>query len=210
MKLGEIKIETLNLMFAGYDYKLTIESLSQELSENYQTYLNSMTGAINRCLANIESKRILTPKSRVLNISEGTPTGAFIRFDLSELISDYYDISRLVYSNNHGVYDGNATYQKEGDTLVLRNYGEDEQYVVVYYPKAQRVTDSSDNNMEMNIPDNIASVMPYYIKGDLYRDDEPNEASEARNWYEQAISEMVKSDSNKENCVNTVFSMTEL
>ena len=60
-----------------------------------------------------------------------------------------------------------------------------------------------------HIPENIASSIPYFIKGDLYRDDEPNEASEARNWFEAAIEEILLKKISKANKVKSVYSQTE-
>ena len=50
MKLGEIKIEALKLMFADYTDDLSMENLAALKSdENFGRYVNSMPGAINRC-----------------------------------------------------------------------------------------------------------------------------------------------------------------
>ncbi|MBQ8399329.1 MAG: hypothetical protein IJX08_05090, partial [Clostridia bacterium] len=43
-------------------------------------------------------------------------------------------------------------------------------------------------------PDDIACHIPCFIKGDLYRDDEPDEAGEARNFFEAAMEEIKRNE----------------
>ena len=60
MKLGEIKIEALKLMFAGngQDYNdpdiNQLERMKQQ--QEYKDYLGSMNGSINRCFAVLEER----------------------------------------------------------------------------------------------------------------------------------------------------------
>ena len=60
------------------------------------------------------------------------------------------------------------------------------------------------------MPEHIAAVIPYWIKGELFREDEPNEAAEARNWYETAMSGAQARVSRREGRVRDVYSMTEV
>ena len=211
MKLGDIKIEALKLMFVNYNSDISIESLEQlALDENYGSYLVNMPGAINRCFSSLEDKRVLPVKSYTLQPSEGLASGSFMRYNLSDILSDYFDIERLVCVTGDGEYVGEHDYQKEGDTLVIPDYDEDNTYTLLYYPKIQRITSLTSDETELDIPDNIAAHIPYFIKGDLYRDDEPNEASEARNWYEAAMDAILSSQSNKVGKIVSKFSMTEL
>ena len=68
MTLGEIKIESLRLLFAGnLGYGLNENGLNALLSDdNYNVYLYAMTGAINRCFADLESKGATPIESMVL------------------------------------------------------------------------------------------------------------------------------------------------
>jgi hypothetical protein len=115
-----------------------------------------------------------------------------------------------VYENDNGDYVGDYEYRREGDVIVLDHIGEGESYKVVYKPKLKRITAYTDDMEELDIPENIASHIPYFVKGDLYRDDEPNEASEARNWYEAAMEAILESKVSKVNKVQSIFSQTEI
>ncbi len=212
MKLGDIKIETLKLMFANVNEDLDAKKLDiYERDETYKGYLVNMPGAINRCFASIEEKRVLPSKARTLDLDEARVGGVFVRFDLAELIDDFFDIDRIVMETEDGEYDGDCDYMTEGNTLVLERYCKKDgiTYTVIYKPTIQRVTATTSNNTDIAAPDNIAAYIPYFLKGDLYRDDEPNEASEARNWYEQAMSEIVAKQARKTNSVKSVYSQTE-
>ena len=86
---------------------------------------------------------------------------------------------------------------------------EDITYTVLYRPTIPRVELLTDNEWEVPIPENIVALIPYFVKGDLYRDDEPNEASEARNWFESGIEEILLRKTNKVSRIKTVYSQTE-
>lgn len=212
MKYGEIKIEALKIMFVNNGDDIRYEDIeSCEQDDTYSGYLVNMPGSINRCFSELELKGVLPSKSKVLSPSEGVASGAFIRFDLASLISDFHDIDRVVSETSYGDYNGDCDYKMEGDTLVLDRFDEDDDitYTVLYKPTIPRVSSETDNDTEISIPENIASSIPYFIKGDLYRDDEPNEASEARNWFEAAIEEILLKKINKANKVKSVYSQTE-
>ena len=212
MKLGEFKLEALKLMFVelGYNENYDTNELIERIAynENYRDYMYNMPGAINRCFSILEEKRVLPTKRKEL-IRQETGSNGVLRFDL-DLIEDFFDIDRVVYDNDNGEYVGSCDYQREGNVIILPPIGEEERYTVLYKPRLQRITSKTDNGMDVPIPDHIAAYVPYFIKGDLYRDDEPNEASEARNWFEAAIESTLESRANKVNGVQNTYSQTEM
>lgn len=209
MKLGDIKIEALKLMFVNYNIDIDIEGIDSYLQdENYASYLVNMPGAINRCFANIEERGVLPSKSYTLKAEEGLASASFIRFNLPSLIEDFFAVERIVYESGDD-YDGDHDYRMEGDTLVLEHFDDkSETFIVLYKPRIERVLATTDNETEIEIPDNIAVHIPYFIKGDLYRDDEPNEASEARNWYEAAMEGITSKSDNKIGKVKSNYKQT--
>lgn len=227
MTYGEIKIETLKIMFANENEELTVETLSDyESDENYRSYLLNMRGAINRCFSVIEEKRVLPTRSKKLSYAAGDVGAAFIRFDLGALFDDYFDVDRVVRETVDGEYIGECEYRREGDVLVLplcelvnvrekngtQTYEErnDVTYFAVYRPRIKRITSATPNAEEISdLPEGIASYVPYYLKSELFREDEPNEAGEARNWFEQAMSEIRSRAGSRSTSVNSVYSQTE-
>ena len=206
MRIGDIKAEALRIMFVNNDDMIKVDSLSDLAGlENYRTYLLNMNGSINRCFSAIERKRVLPLKEFVLSQSNAIASGYFSRFDLSALIPDFCDLERVVYECDEA-YIGDLDYRREGNTLILNRVNSDGVYRALYYPRIKRLTDLSGYLEELDVPDEIACLIPYFIKGDLYRDDEPNEASEARNWFEQGIDDLVQQRAEKHGSVLTVFS----
>lgn len=209
MKLGDIKVESLKIMFASTHTDLSIGELGNALrDENYGSYLVNMPGAINRCFSVLEERRVLPIKSYTLTASEGLASGSFIRFDLASIINDFCDIDRLVKQKEEE-YEGNAEFRMEGNVLVLPSFT-DEVYTVLYYPSIPRITSETSDEEEIAIPDKIAAHIPYFVKGDLFRDDEPNEANEARNWFEAAMEQVIQTKQSHSGKVFTKLSQTEI
>ncbi|MBQ8178307.1 MAG: hypothetical protein IJ033_03845 [Clostridia bacterium] len=210
MKLGEIKLEALKLMFANYNHDITIDGLVEYYAdENYGSYLINMPGSINRCLSVIENKSVLPSKTLNITPNMGLASGGRVKVELLSVAPDIYLIERIAKETPYD-YNGNVDYYLEGNTLVLGALRKDEQYVVVYKPTLKRISlDSSDYEELTGVPDHIACHIPYFIKGDLFREDEPNEASEARNWFEQAMSEIVQARANMVSRVESVYALVE-
>ena len=86
MKLGEVKIEALKIMFADYTDDIAIDNLGDlKTDENYGRYVNSMPGAINRCFSRLEDSNAVPVKKFVLTEDLGTISNNRIRFDLSAI-----------------------------------------------------------------------------------------------------------------------------
>lgn len=120
MKLGEIKLEALKLMFVNDGEILNMENLDEYLygNEVYRGYLVNMVGSINRSLNRFKMKNI-----------------------------------------------------KPLD---------DKEYV--------KFTDDTPNDTEIDfIPEELQEIIPYFIKGELYQEDEPNMASSSMNYFESLL-----------------------
>lgn len=218
MKLGDIKIEALKIMFVNYNYEINIDTLDRlKNDENINSYLINMPGAINRCFSVIEEKRILPTKRYDLKIEEIEKTieqkGNLFYFNLDKLIDDYFDIERVVRVNENE-YDGNVEYIMEGSTLILpiEYFAENSpaEFSVIYYPSINRIASNTSNEDEIDVPDKIATHIPYFIKGELYRDDEPNEANEARSWFEQAMAQIQANNQRSFSKIKNVYSQMEM
>ena len=210
MKLGEIKTEALKLMYTNGTQDIGAEDLEElKYNEDYADYLASMTGAINRCFADIERKRVLPV--RRFKLSETNNENGFLRYWLDELIPDLFDIERVVYSNAYGEYEPRADYHTEGRMLVLRNIDfKDEMYTVLYRPKLERIHSYSDDSSELNIPEEIAVAIPYFIKSELYMSDEPSEAEDARLKYETAMASIDENYSHRSGSVVSTYDIEVL
>lgn len=213
MKLGDIKTEALKLMFVNYNEDIGAEQLNDLMGdEMYGSYLTAMTGSINRCFSDLEIRGVLPAKSFVLPAPDESQKGTNIEFKLGEVIPDIFSAERLVYRTAVGEWeDGDIADRILGNTLILPYFDDRcESYTLVYRPRIARIFPYTAPDTELDIPDHIASFIPYWIKGELFRDDEPNEAGEARNWYESHMSMAENNASRRYGQVRTIYSQTEV
>lgn len=206
MKIGTIKAEALKLMYLTGSDTVGAEDIDMlESEENLRPYLFAMTGAINRCLSDIEVRRILPTKTKRI----GQSLSGTLVLSLSE-ITDFYDVERVSAAIS-GEYRGNVSFFTEGDFLMIPDADAGAVYTLIYHPKIRRLSGNEWNTEELEgIPDAVACLIPYYIKGELYREDEPNEAGEARNWYESGMALIHPVRDGVQDRVRTVYSQVML
>lgn len=183
MKLGEIKEEALKLMFANTKKDFTFanfETLKED--PNFAGYLNSMNGAINRSFDKIKSL-----KKQPKDIHEVETTGAYgiLRVDTTT-ITNYDRVMRITYENERG-YLGNVSYMFEGKNILLQDKAEEGTYRIIYAIKMPYITSSTSNETEIELPNELLRIIPYYIKYDLYEEDEPELAARAKNSFDEGL-----------------------
>ena len=203
MKLGDVKIEALKLMFANGMDQLTISNSGNEdpdgvsaldLTEaeadpKYADYLHNMNGAINRCFSLLESRRILPTKRKVL-VASADETNYEI--DLSQH-EDVDDVEKVVLQHTYGRNE-DADFSIEGDILIIPCVMAGDQVRLVYYPRLSRLTYTTGDDTELPVPEKIASIIPYFVKYDLFRDDDESEANEALRQFERMLSDMGRTE----------------
>ena len=208
MNLGEIKIQTLILMRAHVEngpQDICVADLPSLMgTEAYGEYLIGMTGAINRCFSDIENKRALPTRAFVLPLAEGV--AGYVRYDLSRLLPDFRETDSVVYSASDGTYRSDVPYRAEGGVLSLPAIDTScEAYTLIYRPQIARVTSFTDDGVEIDVPDNIAQLIPYFLKSELYREDEVSEAEKARVFYEQGMAAVRNSRERYQGSVENIY-----
>lgn len=197
MTLNDVKKAALQLMFANYSDDLTDENVDEISNEEYTQYLVNMNASINRALGRIESAGVLPLKTISITpatAKESTSSDTFSRYDLKTLASDFLSLSRIAKESARG-YIPSVPYHIEGTVVVLEPLKEGEQYIVVYRRRPARISIASVSSTTVDAPDNIAEIIPYYIKADLFEEDEPNLALQARNIFESLLTQLVVDES---------------
>jgi hypothetical protein len=203
MKLGEIKIEAIKLMFVNYDFDMVIEDLQRMISDgNYGSYIVNMNGSIARALDRIQNACVVPIRSFKIKNEDFVSTVWRKCFDTSK-IDDLYLIDRVTCESACG-YDGNCSYEMVGGNITLPN-SSDGEYTVLYYPKIKTVNETVGDTAELWIPDHIARLIPLYIKGDLYQEEEPNLAADARNTFEASLDDLKSTVQSKQNRIERVI-----
>lgn len=182
MKLGDIKAEALKLMFINLDQDIDAGSLADlNYDETYASYLVAMPGSIRRALKIVAGKYKLGVKSAELTAE--APGKFLTRYTLP---ADCLKVARVIKQTGDCVRN-TFDWQQEGKALLLPTlHRETDSYRLVYYPKAPDISGIEDEK-ELDVPEEVAEMIPYYIKGELYEDDEPGSAAQARNLFEQWV-----------------------
>jgi hypothetical protein len=139
-----------------------------------------------------------------------TPTEGdyYSTYDLSS-IDDFYEISRVTYTDEYGYYYGSIDFQRESDTLIL--FHTDGEYHLVYYaepPIIQDVTNTPDST-EVTFRNELLRIIPYYIKGELYEEDQPELAAQAMALFEQKLARTRRRTTNIQREIDDVYKMTD-
>lgn len=126
------------------------------------------------------------------------------KWKLNEVLNDFRAVDRVVRIDGNGRVDDHCPFIMVGSDLIIENYDEHSSYQLVYFQKVPRVTEDSDNHAELaGVPDEIACLIPYFIKGDLFQSDEPRLSAEARSWYEQSLITMAQKKVSQQDEVET-------
>ena len=185
-KLGDIKIEALKLMFADYKNDYSIDGLSALLSnDNYGKYLRAMNGSINRCFDRLRANR-KQPK-KVITLDKGLMVDdLYLYFDMTtETFANVDHIVRIAYRDEYGrPTDSVIHYEREGDEIIFKN--DLGSFRMIYWEKLPFITTLTDNEV-LPIEDELARLLPYFIKGELMEEDEPDLARQARILFEQSL-----------------------
>lgn len=205
MKLGSIKIEALRLMFAGYNVDYQEDELTTlEDDDNYGTYLKSMNSSINRCFDRLRSLGKQPKKSINLTYDPETDDDFYIEYDLDSTTFDNVDkINRIIWKDDRGKVIRDFEYELEARTIIIKNMYSGT-YKMIYLEKFPFITTLQDTE-ELTIDDELARIIPYWIKGELYEEDEPELAQQARQLFEFYLSNLYEEDEVHQTKVKNVY-----
>jgi len=203
MTFAEVKIAALKLMFASYDYLVAENIKDYESDSNLNAYLYQMNESINRCF-----DRFLSDKAAPQAIVdfddeeyEITEDDYFYYMDLTQ-ITDLYRLERVMYITN-GVIDISVDNLVQANVLVLPIKTGD--YKLVYTKKMPYITDDTEDSDEVDLPDEIVRLIPYFIKSELYEEDEPNLATVARSIFETGLIRVRVQNGNYQANIRDIF-----
>lgn len=144
------------------------------------------------------------------NTEENIPQyGEYLYFRLPELIEDYYqlaedDIYYINPSNEPSYIAANNIYQEANNTIVLRR-DKPGTYRIYYKAYPEQIDLSTQDDYELPLDPEVATLLPLYMASQLYKDDDNAIATVYRNEFEVAF-ERLQNGSNiprKEEFVST-------
>lgn len=160
MKWGEIQIESLKKMFLNKD-NLEISKLEEYKNDKkYKTYLFAMPQACNEAISYITS--VLGGKSQIETI-ERTNTNDY--YNLEDIIDEFGKLKDVICSNN-------IKWKMISETILYIENWIDEEISILYEVKPDPIKSTTTNTREINLPSKYANLIPLYIAGELYKDDD--------------------------------------
>lgn len=204
MKFGELKIECLMIMDVDAD-DIGMDNLeTYEGNESYSDLIRKMPGAINRGLDRMATLKKLPIKEHIL--TNGVNEGAYIVFNMKD-VPNFRSVKRISFLSGDRLIN-NIDFLYEGKSIIIPNNYTDGKLKLYYYPSAPAVSREMGNDEEINIPDELARLLPYYVKSDIWESEEPAIASQARNKFESALEEITLNEEDSfDKTINTVYRM---
>lgn len=199
MKLGELKIACYKIINPT-DEEMYVDMIKEyESNVNYSYYFLNMLPSINSAISRIVQELVLPIKKGTISASEYYDENKYtVQISLNSVITDIYKIKHIEYEDQYGNR-SRINYRIMGNYLDI-NKKQNGSYVVYYYPRINlletytNLYDSTTldgvNQLELNdlgINDNLASIIPLYVKGDLLEHDKPSEAIIAKNTFDQYL-----------------------
>lgn len=212
MTLAEIKIACLKLLKASYA-NLVAENIADYYEDsNLNEYLYQMPESINRCfdrflMDNVAPKAVVEIDDEVYDVTVDDKN-IYMTMNMTQ-IADYYRIDRVIYINPSIVYHVDFDYIMEEDNLILAYQNGYGTYKVVYVKKMPYLTSTSADDDEIDLPGELLRLVPYFVKSDLFEEDEPNLAAAARNIFEASLASIKQKSTIRQTVIKSVYNMSD-
>lgn len=118
------------------------------------------------------------------------PYSEKIRYDLKELIDDFYMLADEGIVFEGGLKNRYLTtdeYLVEGGSVLLLDRKIKGNFRVCYKAYPQQITDETDDDTVLSIDNEVAALLPLYMASQLYKDDDIGVATTYRNEFEVAF-----------------------
>ncbi len=108
-------------------------------------------------------------------------------YNIDELIPDFYKIDKLYFENySHELINRTDYILEDAHTLVIDDklVGN---FIMKYQSYPVKIDDDTDDDDEIDLPEEVACILPLYIASQLYKDDDIALATAYRNEFEIAV-----------------------
>lgn len=197
MTKGELITACVKLMYDNDDVQIDPEVVSNE--SDYASRTVNIIESINRAFIRLSLLKKLPFKTFYINEETEyiNKSKMLTRYDLTLLIEDYSQYERVSKEDAFGEYNGNISVRFEGNCIVLPTLRTNEQYIIDYQPEVFRLKEDDLDTKVIPYAEKILSIVPYFVKADLYEEDNPNIADYARNLFEQYAMALPSNDNNQ-------------
>lgn len=160
MKWGEIQIESLKKMFLNND-NLEVSKLEEyKKDKKYKTYLFAMPQACNEAINYLLDNGIPFIQSYELTKSEDSN-----KYELENLIDNFKCITEIVC-------DEAINYKTIGNNILVIDNWKESPITIFYESYVDDITEKTSPTFEIEINKQLTRLIPLYIAGELYKDDD--------------------------------------
>lgn len=119
------------------------------------------------------------------------------RYDMKTLVNDFYRLKDIVYQSgfNETRYEKTANFYKEGDSTIVLGGLNKGRWKVFYYAYPQQITKLTPDDTTLSLDPEVVALLPLYMASQLFKEDDIGLATQWRNEFEVARSELRPSDS---------------
>ena len=234
--IEDIKRAALQLLGANLSDDIYGQSIPEliEKDDTYAQYLVNMDESINRAIKRMVQKGVLPDKKYTLSFAESYPQGVSVNgknmiVSVGSLIEGFWVLKCVDLLDRNSMLHQDVDYGVLGDDVLLKVLREDEQYIFTYSCEPARISpimplskeakqwfanelaigntgDGAYNKNTLDIPDELASIIPKFVFGELYMHDEPSIAMyQGINPFEAYLSDYKPPESVKNNQIKNIF-----
>lgn len=142
-------------------------------------------------------KNVAMYEANYADASEIQPYSEYTRYDLTELVDDYYmvDTSQVIYEGDADIsrYRATTDFFQEGFKVMLIPRTMPGNYKVYYKAYAPIITLDTPDDAVLTLDPEVAALLPLYMASQLYKDDDIGIATIYRNEFEVAFERLTKS-----------------
>lgn len=180
MTWREVKNAALQRMFL-------IEGDAPAPGENVRSFVAAMPAAANEAVMLICAAGA-GPRGEVVIEHAGSIAGRMEAYDLRERVPDFYRLCEdgVRLERDDHVWT-NPCYDFRGDSTLLIEDARPGRWRVAYYRRPERMTGLTVDEQEIGLGEDAAVLLPLYIAGQLYRDDDIQQATLYRNEFESGL-----------------------
>lgn len=196
MTWGECKLAALQTMFAN-------EGAAINVDDSNQDYINAMPAKANEAMHQLALVGRPLLKQFTIEVAEDageavtadklTLPAAEVRYKLK--LSDYIPRFRALEReqlmlDSGGIYGAAEEWSMEGDDVLVLPGNIVGVYTVWFAAYPKLITTATPDSEELELPAEAAALVPLYIAGELYKEDELAMATMFRNEFEDGLQKM--------------------
>ena len=106
------------------------------------------------------------------------------KYNLKELINDFYDIVSIEYEKEQKPGQYSSDYTLEEDGILIIDSKRKGNFIITYKAYPTKITLNTSDSYKFTQPSEMIALLPLYIASELYKDDDIAVATQYRNQFE--------------------------